>query len=52
MAIVNSAAMNICIQGFEYLFSILGVGIHLGVELLGRIYPLGYIIYNLLYIVR
>ena len=37
LAVVNSAAMNICIQVFEYLFSVLG-GIHPGVELLGHTY--------------
>ena len=39
LAVVNSAAMNICIQVFEYLFSVLG-GIHPGVELLGHTYLL------------
>ena len=39
LAVVNSAAMNICIQVSEYLFSILG-GIHLGVELQGHTYLL------------
>lgn len=35
LAIVNSAAMNICVEVFEYLFAIL-LGINLGVEVPGH----------------
>ena len=35
LALVNGAVMNVCVQVFEHLFSIL-LGIYLGVELLGQ----------------
>ena len=35
LALVNGAVMNVCVQVFEHLFSIL-LGIYLGVELLGH----------------